>query len=126
MNQTSQVVVVGVRFSRIGKNYYFNASHLPDIHIGDQIIVETSRGWQIGEVTEIKNEISPELKQNIKKVDRKATAADLVKKQELAIKEEEIAAEFMGTDIAKLKVVAFVLSTFLAGIAGSLFAHLEG
>jgi len=90
MSEASQVVVVGVRFSRIGKNYYFNASHLPDIHIGDQIIVETSRGWQIGEVTEIKNEISPELKQNIKKVDRKATAADLVKKQELAIKEEEI------------------------------------
>lgn len=43
-----------------------------------------------------------------------------------AIREEEIAAEFMGVDIAKMKVVAFVISTFLAGIAGSLFAHLEG
>lgn len=43
-----------------------------------------------------------------------------------AIKEEEIAAEFMGIDIAKQKVTAFVISTFLAGIAGSLFAHLEG
>jgi len=43
-----------------------------------------------------------------------------------AIKEEEVAAQFMGIDIARLKVMVFVVSTFLAGIAGSLFAHLEG
>jgi cell fate regulator YaaT (PSP1 superfamily) len=90
MNQVNQeVVVVGVRFSKIGKNYFFNASHLPEILIGDHIIVETSRGWQIGEVTEILHEIDPAIKQNIKKVDRRATAADLVKKQELITREEE-------------------------------------
>lgn len=89
MNQESPLIVVGVRFSRIGKNYYFNASHLPEILIGDHIIVETSRGWQMGEVTDITHEITPELKQNIKKVDRKATPADLTRKQDLVVKEEE-------------------------------------
>ena len=43
-----------------------------------------------------------------------------------SIKEEEIASQFMGVDASKLKVMAFVISAFLAGIAGSLFAHLEG
>lgn len=90
MNQESPLVIVGVRFSKIGKNYYFNATHLPEITIGDQIIVETSRGWQMGEVAEITHEISPELKQNIKKIERKATTADLIKKQELTIKENEV------------------------------------
>jgi branched-chain amino acid transport system permease protein len=43
-----------------------------------------------------------------------------------AIREEEVAAEFMGADTAGLKVLAFTVSTFLAGIAGSLMAHLDG
>lgn len=89
MNQENPLVIVGVRFSKIGKNYYFNASHIPDIQVGQQIIVETSRGWQMGEVTEITDQLSPELKQNIKKIDRRATANDLAKKQELCKKEEE-------------------------------------
>ena len=89
MNQESPLVIVGVRFSKIGKNYYFNASHIPDIQIGHQIIVETSRGWQMGEVTEITDQLNSEIKQNIKKIDRRATENDLVKKQELCKKEEE-------------------------------------
>ena len=43
-----------------------------------------------------------------------------------SIREDEVAAQFMGVDVAKLKVLAFTISTFLAGIAGSLFAHLQG
>jgi cell fate regulator YaaT (PSP1 superfamily) len=89
MNQENPMVIVGVRFSKIGKNYYFNASHVPDIQVGQQIVVETSRGWQMGEVTEITDKLSPELKQNIKKIDRRATENDLAKKQELSKKEEE-------------------------------------
>ncbi len=45
--------IVGIKFSKIGKNYYFDASKLAEIKIGDSLIVETSRGWQIGELTEI-------------------------------------------------------------------------
>lgn len=90
MSQENPLVIVGVRFSKIGKNYYFNASHIPDIQAGQQIIVETSRGWQMGEVTEVTDQLSPELKQNIKKIERRATANDLSKKQELSKKEKEV------------------------------------
>ena len=93
MNQESPTIVVGVRFSKIGKNYYFNASHLNDIQVNDYIVVETSRGWQLGEVDEILHKIDPSMKQNLKKVDRRATPSDLLKKQELNLKEEEALAK---------------------------------
>jgi len=41
----------------------------------------------------------------------------------LSVREDEIAAEAMGIDTTKYKVKAFVISSFLAGVAGSLFAH---
>lgn len=44
----------------------------------------------------------------------------------LAVRENEIAAEAMGIDTARAKVVAFVTSAFFAGIGGGLFAHTLG
>lgn len=44
----------------------------------------------------------------------------------ISIREDEIAAEAMGINIAKYKVRAFVISSFFAGIAGALFAHKIG
>lgn len=44
----------------------------------------------------------------------------------LSIREDEIAAESMGIHIAKLKVRAFILASFFAGIAGALYAHQPG
>jgi len=41
----------------------------------------------------------------------------------LAIRENEDLAQSVGISIAKTKVIAFVLSTILCGISGSLFAH---
>lgn len=43
-----------------------------------------------------------------------------------AISEDEIAAEAMATPTTRLKVAAFTLSAAAAGIAGGLFAHLQG
>jgi len=43
----------------------------------------------------------------------------------LSVRENEIAAESMGVDISKYKVIAFVISSFFAGIAGGLFAHFQ-
>lgn len=40
----------------------------------------------------------------------------------LSIREDEIAAQSMGVDVTKYKVRAFVLSSFLAGVAGGLYA----
>jgi len=41
----------------------------------------------------------------------------------LAVREDEVAAEFVGIDVTRYKVRAFVLSSFFAGIAGAMFAH---
>jgi len=94
--------IVGIKFSKIGKNYYFDASKLEAINIGDSLIVETSRGWQIGELTEIISD--PEILNNAayKPVDRLATQADLVKKEELKEKGEK-ALENCRIEIRKQK-----------------------
>ncbi len=44
----------------------------------------------------------------------------------LSIRENEIAAEAVGIPTTRYKVLAFVMAAFLAGIAGSLFAHEVG
>lgn len=43
----------------------------------------------------------------------------------VAIREDEIAAEAMGTPTTRLKVLAFTVSAAAAGIAGGLFAHMQ-
>jgi branched-chain amino acid transport system permease protein len=40
-----------------------------------------------------------------------------------AIRDDEIAAEALGVDTTRYKVLAFVIGSFFAGIAGGLFAH---
>jgi cell fate regulator YaaT (PSP1 superfamily) len=106
--------IVGIKFSKIGKNYYFDASKLAEINIGDSLIVETSRGWQIGELTEIIAD--PEILKNAsyKPVDRMATQADMVKKEELKEKSEK-ALEICLSEIRKqrfegIKLVSSELS----------------
>lgn len=42
----------------------------------------------------------------------------------LSIREDEMAAESMGIATTKIKVKAFVISSFLAGVAGGLFSYL--
>lgn len=41
----------------------------------------------------------------------------------IAIRDSEVAAQTMGINLAKYKTVAFALSAFFTGIAGSLYAH---
>jgi branched-chain amino acid transport system permease protein len=41
----------------------------------------------------------------------------------LSVREDEVAAEAMGVNTTQAKVRAFVISSFFAGIAGSIFAH---
>jgi branched-chain amino acid transport system permease protein len=41
----------------------------------------------------------------------------------LSIREDEIASDLMGVNTRQVKIIAFVVSSFFAGIAGGLFAH---
>ena len=43
-----------------------------------------------------------------------------------AVREDETAAEAMGIATTRVKVEAFVVASFFAGVAGALFAHAEG
>ncbi|HEX7973629.1 MAG TPA: branched-chain amino acid ABC transporter permease [Anaerolineales bacterium] len=44
----------------------------------------------------------------------------------ISVREDEIAAKAMGIDVAEYKNIAFVLGSFFAGIAGALYAHING
>jgi branched-chain amino acid transport system permease protein len=44
----------------------------------------------------------------------------------MAIREDEVAAEAVGINTTKTKVVAFVVSAMMTGAAGALYAHLDG
>ncbi len=43
----------------------------------------------------------------------------------LAVKDDEIAAEAIGLDTTRYKIVAFVIGAFFAGIAGGLYGHFK-
>lgn len=44
----------------------------------------------------------------------------------LAVADDEVAAEAMGLNTTRYKIIAFAVGSFFAGIAGGLFAHLKG
>ncbi len=52
--------VVGVRFKQAGKTYYFEPISHNKLQPGDQVIVETSRGKEIGEVVIAERDVSEE------------------------------------------------------------------
>ncbi len=89
---TDQPVIVGIRFSRIGKIYFFDASRIQGVRIGDPVIVETSRGWQIGEVVQFVSEAQKPPEGSWKPVDRRATPRDLLLRQSWQQKEVEVIA----------------------------------
>jgi cell fate regulator YaaT (PSP1 superfamily) len=82
--------IVGVRFSKVGKVYHFDASSIADITKGDQVVVETTRGWQLGEVTQIIDESILPPDGGWKHVERRATPRDLLQKQNWLQKEIEV------------------------------------
>jgi branched-chain amino acid transport system permease protein len=41
----------------------------------------------------------------------------------ISVREDEVAAEALGIDTTRYKVIAFVIGAFFAGVAGGLFAH---
>jgi cell fate regulator YaaT (PSP1 superfamily) len=88
MNQQVENII-GVRFSKVGKIYHFDGSHLQDLKMGDAVIVETSRGLQLGFVAQITNKTKEIPEGGIKPIQRRATPRDLLLRQGWQQKEEE-------------------------------------
>lgn len=84
-------MIVSVRFTPMGKAYHFDAAKITDIQKGDYIIVETTRGKQLGQIVDIpKGPVKP-TDGGFKAIDRKATPRDLLLKQSWQQKEGEAA-----------------------------------
>ncbi len=70
--------IAGVRFQTVGKVYHFDASAHPDLRVGDFVIVETTRGRQMGEVASVEPLNGQRRAEGpLKPIERRATGRDL-------------------------------------------------
>jgi len=87
--KTEQIMKVGIRFSKVGKIYHFY-SKIQDLKPGDSVVVETSRGWQLGSVVQPQVEMPGSGEVNLKYIDRRATEEDIQHSHELQQKEADV------------------------------------
>jgi cell fate regulator YaaT (PSP1 superfamily) len=72
-----------------GKIYHFDASAQRDLQPGDIVVVETSRGRQLGEITVLMQKPAQEENLQLKAIERRATVRDLLLRQVWAERENE-------------------------------------
>ncbi len=73
--------VVGIRFKRTGPIYNFDPSNI-ELEVGDNVVVDTTRGLAIGKVITTSQEIAPgDVTEPLKPVVRKAQPEDLEQAQ---------------------------------------------
>lgn len=92
-NPTSQPSIVGLRFQPIGKLYHFDASNFKSIRAGDYVVVETSRGTQLGQIVQFINTPDRNISTGTKSILRIATPQDLLVRQQWEKKEKEAVSE---------------------------------
>jgi cell fate regulator YaaT (PSP1 superfamily) len=85
--------IVGIRFVKVGKIYHFDASGIDELILGDHVIVDTSRGSQIGWVVEFVEPTKQQGDGHWKKIERKASSNDLNIRQTWKDKEDAILEE---------------------------------
>ena len=84
------ITVIGIRFRRAGKIYYFAPEDHVEYAQGQHVIVETARGIEYGEVVISNKEVDDaEVVQPLKKVIRLATSEDDERYKQNKIKEKE-------------------------------------
>ncbi|NMB54391.1 MAG: stage 0 sporulation family protein [Leptolinea sp.] len=83
-------LIVGVRFNPIGKIYHFDSGKITDLTLGDYVVVETSRGKQLGQVSQIISDPGNPPEGGWKLIERRATPRDLVTRQSWQSKEPEV------------------------------------
>jgi cell fate regulator YaaT (PSP1 superfamily) len=71
--------IVGIRFKPVSKIYYFDPAGFEDLEVGDYVIVETTRGREVGEVAIAPKEVpEDEVVNQLKGIVRRAEPWDLV------------------------------------------------
>lgn len=81
--------IIGVRFTKVGKIYHFDTSTVPDVKVGEHVIVDTSRGKHLGEVIQVVKEAPPQPEGGWRSVERRATPRDLLLLQSWQSKQTE-------------------------------------
>ena len=95
--------IVGVRFKRAGRIYYFDPAGI-ELEVGDYVVVKTARGLELGQVVIAPTQIlASELTEPLKPVVRKAEPEDIEQAHEFEQKEHEALAECAQL-IAKLNL----------------------
>lgn len=80
----TQKRIAGIRFNKIGKLYHFDSSTHPELIPSDYVIVETTRGRQMGQIIGFVDE---EEDRDYKPILRQATPRDLTLRQAWAERE---------------------------------------
>ncbi|HEY6072397.1 MAG TPA: regulatory iron-sulfur-containing complex subunit RicT, partial [Anaerolineales bacterium] len=105
-----QPTIIGVRFTRIGKVYHFNSNAVPNVGIGEHVIVDTARGRHLGEVVQLLQEAPHPPEGGWKSVERRATPRDLLLQQSWQSKQTEAMincrARASELDLKQVKIVA--------------------
>lgn len=81
--------VVGIRFQKIGKIYHFSAPQDISLKVGDFVVVDTSRGQQLGEIAALLSAEEAGKDGNLKPILRPASARDMLVRQTWQTKEVE-------------------------------------
>lgn len=102
--------IIGVRFTKIGKIYHFDSSTVPDVGVGEHVIVDTSRGRHLGEVVQLVKDPSERPEGGWRSVERRATPRDLLLLQSWQSKQTEAMincrARASELGLAQIKIVA--------------------
>jgi len=123
-SQTITAYVAGVRFFEVGKVYHFSYAHIPDLMVGDHVVVETTRGVQLGQVM---NLVAPEPSADLrdyKPVLRRATPSDLMSQRLWKAREVEalITCREKAAEVGGLQDAKFVAAQY--NFDGSLLTFL--
>lgn len=102
------VEIIGLRFSEAGKVYYFSPKG-EKVKLGDKVIVETSRGIEIGRVSIANKKVdNSEIVAPLKSIMRKVTKEDLItaeENRELEKKAHKIAVEKIREHKLSMKLI---------------------
>lgn len=79
--------MASVRFQRTGKLYDFDARGFEDLHAGDFVLVDTTRGQQVGQVVAVRT--LKTVDKSLKPILRRATGRDMILRQQWQQKEQE-------------------------------------
>jgi cell fate regulator YaaT (PSP1 superfamily) len=85
--------LVGIRFRDVGKIYYFDATGFEDLKAGEYVLVETSRGPEVGRVALAPDDMPKgAAREHLKPLERRATPLDLVQMERHRLREKEVLA----------------------------------